>query len=134
MKRVSWYVAIFAWFLLPAMMAAQTTLRLSPMIVRQAAINAPLPIYPKASIKSHHQGVAVAEVLLDAQGTPEAVTVLQAPDQATSDSVSSALKSWRIKPYKSSSKDGVVIRTRLIFYFKLDSSAPVVIDAQQSRL
>jgi TonB family protein len=105
--------------------------RLNPVLVRQAAVEAPLPIYPKISILKKHHGVAVAEAVIGADGSIVETKILQSPDQAIASSVKTALKSWRFSPYRVDDH-AISIKSRFIFYFDLDGVGPRVTDALRS--
>ena len=125
-------MAYFVGLLVPLIASAQVvTIRLSPVLVRQAAIQSPLPVYPKTSIQHAHHGVAVVELLINGSGTTSDIKVLQSPDDAIADSVSAALKTWRFQPYTFQGRP-TAIRSRFIFYFDLDGSGPHVTDAMRS--
>jgi outer membrane biosynthesis protein TonB len=111
--------------------SGQAPMRISPLIVRQAALQAPLPLYPESSLKDKHHGVAVAEVSINLSGVPVDIKILQAPDKAIADSVTATLRAWRFRQYRSDTKTAF-IQTRLIFYFDLAGPSPHVTDALHS--
>jgi outer membrane biosynthesis protein TonB len=133
MQKAAWRKRYLIPFLLSFVASAQTTIMLmSPAVVRQTALQAPLPRYPLSSIQSHHHGVAVAQVDISSEdGVTKSVKVLQSPDKAINDSVAAALRLWKFK-WDYGAQKGRLIRTRFIFYFDLDESGPHVKDATRS--
>jgi TonB family protein len=119
-------------FAVPAIASSQVPpVKLNPVLVRQAAVEAPLPIYPEISILKKHHGVAVAEAVIGADGSITDIKILQSPDQSIASSVERTLRSWRFRPYKVYDH-ATSFRSRLIFYFDLDGSGPHVTDALRS--
>jgi len=82
------------------------------------------PGYPHSSIAAGHQGLAVAEVELRADGSMRHFSVLQAPDEAISKSVYSYVRDFRAGP----SRLGQIPlrRGKLLYYFLLAHGAPRV--------
>jgi hypothetical protein len=72
-------------------------------------------------------GVAVAELDVNFNGTIADVRVLQAPDPEIASSLATVLRTWRFRVVQ----QGVdrKLRSRLVFYYRLENSHPVVLDA-----
>jgi TonB family protein len=110
--------------------ASAAELLLGPQLLRNEAITAILPAYPKIAGPATHEGRAVAELLISEKGEVTEIQVLEAPDEATSKSVSDALKRWRFRPATGYGSDtAFVVKGRLIFYFKMVNGTPTVLDA-----
>lgn len=118
-------------FCVPLNVTAQTAVRVSPVLLRQAATQSPLPKFPVSSAKEHHSGVAVAQIMVGANGSTNDVKVLQSPDSAIAESVSKALLTWQYKPFIQNGKP-TPVTCRFIFYFNLDEHGPSVVDTQHS--
>lgn len=69
--------------------------RTSEYSIRAQALASPGPEYPKRSLELGHQGVAVALVEVGSDGSPRAVTVLQAPDPYIANALAIAVRRWR---------------------------------------
>lgn len=124
----------FSVFFLVSTIAASaqvSPLEGSPGFVRQQALKSPMPVYPAASIRDSHHGVAVVELLISSSGTTYDIKVLQSPDKAIAESVIVALKSWKFHPFMSDGRS-VVVKSRFVFYFVLDGAGPHVTDAVRS--
>jgi len=80
-----------------------------------------MPSYPEESEKNGTRGVAVAQIEINARGDVDQVDVLESPDAAIKDSVSSAVKQWRFQP-QTIQGEPVRIRGKLTFYFVIDQS------------
>jgi len=77
-----------------------------------------LPEYPHESIVAGHQGLAVAALWLNADGSLRHFSVVQAPDEAIQKSVLASTQYFRVGP----SLLGVIPlrRSKLLYYFLLD--------------
>ncbi len=99
-------------------------------VLRQKATFVVPPVYPPASVSSGRQGVVVREVRISPRGRVENTDIIEAPDAAIAAAVQDAVKRWRFTPVRDSkTKRPYAARSRLIFYFRLVSGKPVVIDA-----
>lgn len=84
-----------------------------------------MPIYPPEAIKSRKEGVAVARVEVNEDGSVAKVEILEAPHPAISTEVSKAVNKWT---FKQNYVDGEAVRTlgKLTFYFVLNKGGPRV--------
>ena len=81
--------------------------------LRGIATTAPAPAYPATSLARRVTGVAVAAILVDQNGHLQSLTVVQAPDEATDQSVRDALMRWTFRPI------GVPMKGKMFFYFTI---------------
>src|ERR1700761_6904929 len=107
---------------------AQSVYLMSTSVLEGKAIVHPLPPSPPESQRDHHEGVAVAEIVVGSDGAVAQVRLLQAPDAAISAAVSATLLKWRFQPMTSEGKP-VSVSSRMIFYFKRAADSYTVIDA-----
>jgi hypothetical protein len=104
-------------------------LEIGSVSLRNRARRVVLPVYPLVSIAAGHQGVAVAEVHISEGGRVTETRILEAPDQAITNALQISIKQWVFDPVVSSRERKALRATsRLVFYFKLDASGPVVVD------
>lgn len=81
--------------------------------LRGIATTAPTPAYPATSLERKVTGVAVAEILLDQKGQLLDVNVLEAPDDAISESVHDSLMRWKFRPI------AIPMKGKMFFYFTM---------------
>jgi TonB family protein len=107
---------------------AQERLVLSAPVLEQNALVRMLPPYPPESQRQMHEGVAVCVITVSPDGSVSKTQMLQAPDAAISDAITSTLKKWRFRAMRSEGKP-VSVSARMIFYFKRAGHEYTVIDA-----
>ena len=95
--------------------------------LREFATAAPPPVYPPASRRNKRAGVAVAEILINARGTPESVAIIQSPDADTGRAVHDALMRWTFRPL------GLDGQGRIIFYFHMKGARGLVLSPAEMR-
>jgi len=101
-----------------------------PSSFRSYAISAPLPIYPSQSSAAGKAGVAVAEIVAVADdGSVKSVRLLESPDAPTGEAVAVALGHWRFRFPSEVGTAFATLRSRVIFYFRLEAGRPAVVDA-----
>jgi len=99
--------------------------------LRQFAKVVVMPVYPDASRRSGAQGVAVAELKIDEEGTVQKVQILEAPDDAIGNAVVMALKSWKFqRPVDDSTGKAVRLSGKLTFYFVIENGKGIVRNPQ----
>jgi TonB family protein len=99
-------------------------------VFRSHAVSLLLPEYPSSSLSRGHEGRAVAEVRVSKAGKVTRADVLEAPDQLIAAAVEAAVVRWSFRPFiEVGTKRPLVVQSRLIFYFKLASGKPLVVDA-----
>jgi Gram-negative bacterial TonB protein C-terminal len=92
---------------------------------------APAPSYPQASIDRGVEGLAVAEVEVDARGHLTRLDVLDAPDVAITHAVESSVRTWKFKTAAQLGLAEFANRDlhsvgRLFFYFRLNHGKGIV--------
>src|SRR6266481_1196063 len=105
--------------------------KVSSLVLRRLASVTVEPPYPVESVRAKREGKAVLRVQIDPKsGLVHEVVVLEAPDDAISKSVQTALKQWHFLPSKlPPSPEQTVLEAPLVFYFRFEGGRPVVIDA-----
>jgi TonB family protein len=98
---------------------APAVVKVAELSLRKAAIQTAMPEFPAESVKRGASGVAVVQILFDAQGVVTRTKILEAPDELTSQAVLVAARQWRIKP-QTVNGDSVYIKSKLTFYFVID--------------
>lgn len=99
---------------------AQNIVKVSEASIRDRAVRPILPEYPVRSLKNRHEGVAVARVIADLDGTVVTVDILQAPDEPIAESVKKAVAQWRIPEIRVvGSARHFQTQGKLTFYFQL---------------
>lgn len=121
MARLQKLATIFATVVLftaSASTARQGAVKVTEKGLRLTAIVSPKPIFPTSSLKAKASGPAVALIQFGAKGEPTVIDVVQSPDSAIRESVRTALRQWRITPFrmKNATENSEVIG-RLVFYF-----------------
>jgi hypothetical protein len=76
--------------------------------------------------------VAVAEVVVDPEGIPTTVTVLEAPDSTIEDDLERTLRTWRFPSWSAAYGSRRYLRSRVVYYYELGASGPVVSLASES--
>jgi len=79
-----------------------------------------VPAYPVSSVKSDHQGLSVVELDIRPDGAVAHFTVLQAPDDATRNSVGRCAAQFRAAP-KPGGAAKTARRGKLFFYFVISA-------------
>jgi TonB family protein len=100
-------------------------------MLRESAVVAPMPEYPRSSVMAETQGRVVVSVSYDSKGIPTIVTVMEAPDTATGAAVETAMRLWKFRPLTLKAQGGTASQTtgRLVFYFTTPQGHPTVTDA-----
>lgn len=96
--------------------------------LREWAIRAPVPAYPKASLAKKATGVVVAAIRTNTIGATEAVEILQAPDAETGRAVHDTLMQWTFRP-----QFGMATEGTLVFYFLIKGPQGVVLSPVEMR-
>ena len=91
--------------------------------MRKSASKTVMPSYPEEAIKKRQQGVAVVELVYDANGDVVKTYVLEAPSKSIGDAVVIALKQWKFVPSKKQDDTPVSVRGKLTFYFEIDDKS-----------
>jgi TonB family protein len=121
---------VIVWVLFAFADARDTTVLVSPAVLRGLAQTVVLPEYPASSSGQNHTGVAVIELVVSASGKVAHTEVLQSPDPSIAAAVAAALRQWSFRPFL---VEGIAhpMRSRLIFYFRMEEHKPLVIDATE---
>lgn len=96
-------------------------IRVAELSLRKSVVASVMPIFPQDAMRRRVSGVAVAQVLFDADGKVIRSKILEAPDASTGEAVIAAIKQWKIHPQTVNSEP-VQIRGKLTFYFVIDRS------------
>ena len=96
-------------------------IRVAELSLRKSVVTSVMPTFPQDAIRRRVSGVAVAQILFDADGKVIRSKILEAPDASTGDAVIAAVKQWKIHPQTVNSEP-VQIRGKLTFYFVIDRS------------
>jgi TonB family protein len=91
--------------------------------MRKSASKTVMPSYPEEAIKKRQQGVAVVELVYDANGDVIKTYVLEAPSKSIGDAVVISLKQWKFVPSKKQDGTPVSVRGKLTFYFEIDNKS-----------
>jgi len=120
---------IIEFVFLPALVIAATPAQVLVGIgvLRHEAERVVMPEYPSVSFVDGHKGPAVAEVRVSIDGKVAHIRMLEAPDQAIAESVSSAVQKWRFHPFSVAGR-AVEVISRVVFYFRIVDGKPFVID------
>ncbi|HVF21761.1 MAG TPA: energy transducer TonB [Pyrinomonadaceae bacterium] len=79
-----------------------------------------MPNYPEDSRRKGSQGVAVALLNIDEEGTVKKVEILQAPDESIGNAVIKATQGWKFQPAtEDSTGKAIRLSGKLTFYFKI---------------
>lgn len=99
-------------------------------VIRQQAATVVFPAYPTTSFGAGHEGRAVIEVRVSADGKVKDAHTVEAPDRDIGNAVEAAIKQWTFRPLRNPDNNQPLgFRSNLIFYFKRIDGKPVVIDA-----
>lgn len=102
---------------------------------RAMVINGPKPVYPGALAARRVSGVAVASILVDADGKMQTVVVLDAPDPLIADAVRTALQRWTFRPQLAGPSPEQVrptaVTSKLTFYFHVRNGAGLVLNPSE---
>ncbi|MFN2407673.1 MAG: energy transducer TonB [Pyrinomonadaceae bacterium] len=86
-----------------------------------------MPNYPEDSKRKGSQGVAVALLNIDEEGTVKRVEILEAPDESIGDAVIKATQMWKFQPVtEDSTGKAIRLSGKLTFYFKIVAKAAFV--------
>lgn len=97
--------------------------------LREFAIVAPTPEYPRSSALAGIQGRVVVSVSYDSKGLPT-VSLIEAPDADIGTATREALLRWRFRPFLlDDNSTASQTRGRLVFYFKQKNGNTMVTDA-----
>ena len=95
--------------------------------LRKFAKTVVMPVYPDASQRDGAQGVAVAKLDINEEGTVNKVEVLEAPDDAIANALVTALKMWTFqRPIEDSTGKPIRLAGKLTFYFVIENGRGVV--------
>lgn len=94
------------------------TIKVGSSVFRGSVSSFVLPQYPDKSTRAKVQGVAVASVLVETNGSVLSVDVLEAPDSLIGDAVRLAVRRWRFRPFVVLDAPARALG-RLVFYFKI---------------
>ncbi len=73
------------------------------VIAQPRALHAPDPIYPRAALKTHSQGITTLSLVVGEDGKPHDIKVVQSLTPDLDQAAVDALKRWKFAPAK---KDG----------------------------
>ena len=110
---------------LPAHGQLPRSVTVSEGTLRKYALKAVLPEFPEPARKRGVQGVAVAQLDVDAAGLVKQAAVLEAPDALIREAVATAVRQWQFKPATIGGK-AVPIRGKLTFYFVIENGKGMV--------
>ena len=100
-----------------------------------AAIKAILPEYPAEYVRTKIQGKVSVQVLVDAEGSVINATVWNTKHPLMAESVSSALKQWRFKPFtEPNEKVPCLAESELTFAFLILNGKPIVVDEAAAKV
>jgi TonB family protein len=86
-----------------------------------------MPTYPEDSKRNGSQGVAVALLNIDEEGTVKKVEILEAPDESIGNAVSKATQMWKFQPVtEDSTGKSIRLSGKLTFYFKIVDKVALV--------
>lgn len=116
--RARWLVPILMLFAVSCSScgpsASETTSLASLPLWEQTKYSC-VPEYPRSSLLAGRQGVGIVLIDFQADGTPDSIAVLQAPDKETASSVHKCASQWRILPMRGAGAK--LRRGKLYFYF-----------------
>lgn len=95
--------------------------------LRSSAVRIIIPAYPKASVASGTEGVAVADLELAEDGSVRSVNVLQAPDPAIVQEMTAALKGWKFAFPTPEGMAGLSVRGKVTHYFVIEAGNGLVL-------
>jgi TonB family protein len=104
-------------------------------MLRSHATVAPLPTYPQAAIAASKEGRVSIEVYVRKDGSVTQTQIQDAADPVLASAVKEALAHWVFEPFIITGphpERALIMHGTLVFYFRLDSGKPVVIDAAQA--
>lgn len=115
-------------FSAPAVLGVQYKVATVPeKTLRKFAKIVVMPKYPDASQRAGAQGVAVAHLDINEEGTVSKVELLEAPDEATGSAVVMALKMWTFeRPIEDTTGKPIRLSGKLTFYFVIENGHGVV--------
>lgn len=96
--------------------------------LRSMTLSTPMPQYPRSSLLASVSGVAVAGVVVGADGHVERVDILQAPDAAIGAALRDALLTWTFRPLPAApgSNERLRMQGKLVFYFTIVAGKGVI--------
>jgi len=110
----------------------QQRITLSEWGLRQAANFAPMPDYPRGSLRGKVSGVVVAAVAFGSDGRLKSVEILESPDPLTGAAVRNAVGRWTVLgPQGADRPRDYVLEGKLTFYFQLLNGKGHVVDPDQ---
>ena len=113
-------------------MAGQNgSVRTTGSVLLSVAIDRPTPHYPEESRRAGRSGVAVASVEVGVDGRMRRVEVLQSPDQAIAESLTTALLRWTFRGIAGPSGRNGGVRAKLTFYFVIQEGRGVVLTFEE---
>jgi len=100
--------------------------------LRQAANFAPMPEYPRESLRAKVVGVVVAAVAFGSDGRLKSLEILESPDALTGTAVRNAVSRWTVlSPHGADRGANYVLEGKLTFYFRLQNGEGQVVDPDQ---
>ena len=113
-------------------LAPGAAVRVSEEGLRQAARVTVPPTYPPESLAAKVSGVAVAGVLVAADGRVERVEILESPDALTGEAVQRAVMAWMFTPLQVAGANSPArMQGKLTFYFELSGKTGRVLSPEQ---
>lgn len=130
-REICFPVALAAFFCLglvstPGAQQVPAAVRIPETSLRSLAIHTERPEFPTQMLRQGIEGVAVAEVRVNAGGTVETVRILESPHPDITAAVEKAVRQWKFKPQ---TVRGVPVKIvgKLTFYFRIEAGAGSVL-------
>ena len=126
--RVPLCLVSLVMFSAPAVLGVQYKVAtVSEKTLRKFAKIVVMPQYPDASQRAGAQGVAVAQLDINEEGTVSKVELLEAPDEATGNAVVMAVKLWTFeRPIEDTTGKPIRLSGKLTFYFVIENGRGIV--------
>ena len=129
-KRVENICTVAVAMTLTSIVWAQGAGKIGEAGIRAAAIAAPKPAYPAALLAKKTTGVSVVSLIVDTEGKPRSVIVLDAPDPLMAESARTAVERWTFHPITAGGRP-VAMSSKLTFYFQVRNGAGVVLNPDE---
>ena len=88
-------------------------------ITHPAVVSQVLPQYPESAVKEKITGVVVLELMVDTEGKPSDLKVLESPDPRLTEAAVAAVKQWKFAPARKPDGTPVTVRSTLSLNFRL---------------
>ena len=82
----------------PRVYAAPSPIKLSSGVAAAQIVHKVIPIYPASAKQAHISGATVVHILIDEEGNVADAAIVSGP-QALRESVLTAVRQWKYKPY-----------------------------------